>query len=62
MSQDISYGYRAACECSGPATTGRIVAKARRLGVSIEFTVTLYPGPVCDVCDTPWKKSRRRKR
>jgi hypothetical protein len=60
MSQDIVY--RAACACGGKATTGRIVVKARRVGDSVEITATQYPGPVCDVCDKPWKKARRRKR
>ncbi len=36
------------------ATTGRILMKTKTDGTMLNCTATFHPGPVCDVCDTPW--------
>jgi hypothetical protein len=53
--------WRKACGCSGPgvtATVGRIITTDSTVGGVFFITATRYPGPVCDVCDTPWEGPR----
>jgi hypothetical protein len=45
------------CHCIGTSTTGRVTMTHRmdEKTLAIIGTVTLHPGPVCDVCDMPWE-------
>lgn len=39
------------------ATTGRVTLnEQKKTSESVVVTITLQPGPVCDVCNTPWKE------
>ncbi len=45
------------CHCVGTSTSGRVTMTQRvdDRTLAIIGTVTLHPGPVCDVCDMPWE-------
>ena len=44
------------CHCLGTSTAGRVTMTQRtdERTLAIIGTVTMHPGPVCDVCDMPW--------
>lgn len=46
-----------ACDCDGTATSGRVVITRSEPAPNgdVRFRATHHPGPVCDVCDTPWR-------
>ena len=52
--------WRKACDCfpmtatKGRHVLGPVVFNPETL--KYRCVATFYPGPVCDVCDTPWKE------
>lgn len=45
------------CKCSSTSTTNRTIINTKHDIDKIITTLTFYPQPVCDECDTPWIKS-----
>ena len=56
----VTREYRKQCACFPmTATRGRCVMGRSEFDEGTQIfraPVTFYPGPVCDVCDTPWKE------
>lgn len=49
--------WRKACDCQwSTSTTGRIISTTKWNGDTCIMASTLYPGPVCNQCDTPWEQ------
>ncbi len=50
--------YRKDCDCPAgvTATSGRLVCSTESDAGETIIRVTLYPGPVCDGCDKPWRQ------
>lgn len=51
--------WQKACACNGPSTVGRLVLTQRYDDEkqALFAKLTEHPGPVCDVCHTPWVRT-----
>lgn len=56
--QEVFYEKDCDCPRGVTATSGRLVIKTEPADAGgLRARATLYPGPVCDGCDKPWKQT-----
>ena len=57
----VEYRKDCACIAGVTATSGRLVFATESDAGEIMVRATLYPGPVCDGCDRPWRQTNNQE-